>query len=286
MVRARGAEVISRLPVLRRANQSPARFAAMVASAALSVPRIVRLVRQSAPDVVYVNTVTLPWWLLAARLAGSPRSATCTRRRTPTRQVVRRALMSPLRLADAVIVISRSAMTAMLEAERGLRNRAHLIYNGVPTAADGAEPSPARPRTGWWSLVGCPPEGSARGAGRGWTLRAARLRRPDHPGRDGLRGLRMVRPRARGSGRKARSRGAGRLRRLLQADLACAGAVRHRRRAVSARALRERGCRGADVLRPVVAAAALGHLESIADRETGLLVPPSRWRQRPRRSPS
>ncbi len=38
----------------------------------------------------------------------------------------------PLRLAHAVIVISKSAMGAMVEADAGLERRGHLIYNGVP----------------------------------------------------------------------------------------------------------------------------------------------------------
>ena len=62
----------SRFPVLRRANQSTTAFLTMVFQAVAAVPRIIGFVRHLRPSAVYVNTVTLPWWLLAARLAGVP----------------------------------------------------------------------------------------------------------------------------------------------------------------------------------------------------------------------
>ena len=69
----RGAEVrFVSFPVLRRANTSVAGFARMAAEAALGLPRLLRVIKRVSPAVVYVNTVTLPWWLLAARLAGRP----------------------------------------------------------------------------------------------------------------------------------------------------------------------------------------------------------------------
>lgn len=139
----RGAEVeFVDFPVLRRANQSVGAFAGMLRDIVLAVPRLIRYVRRRSPAVVYVNTVTLPWWLLAARAAGVPAVCHLHEAEKTDSALVRRALVAPLRLARKVVVISESAMEAMVEADPGLRRKAELVYNGVPQPPTEPEPAP------------------------------------------------------------------------------------------------------------------------------------------------
>jgi len=141
----RGAEVgFVDFPVLRRANTSARGFAQMALDALQALPRLVRLIRRFDPSAIYVNTVTLPWWLLAARLARRPTICHLHEAETGDNALVLRALLSPLRLAHAVIVISRSTLEAMAEVDPGLRSSARLIYNGVPQPPE--EPAPAARR--------------------------------------------------------------------------------------------------------------------------------------------
>lgn len=141
-ITARGGEVeFVRFPVLRRANQSPAAFLGMIGTAIAAVPRLIRYVRRLAPDAVYVNTVTLPWWLLSSRLSRKPTLCHLHEAERTDSALVRRALVMPLRLAHAVIVISRSTMEAMVEADPGLQKLGHLVYNGVPQPPE--DPRPA-----------------------------------------------------------------------------------------------------------------------------------------------
>lgn len=276
MIRDRGAEVIFLdYPVLRRANQSVAAFASMVSAAAVSVPRIVRFVRRLAPDVVYVNTVTLPWWLLASRLAGVATVCHLHEAENTDSTLVRRALMSPLHLAHGIIVISKSAMTAMLETDRGLRKRAHLIYNGVPQPEEEPKPRPASSPTRLVVVGRLSPRKAPHVAldaagvlvrrgydvhitlagtafeGYEWYVQQleARAAEPDLAGRVEFVGYcKPIWPQ------------------LERADIAVAPSLREPFGNAVVEAQMS--------LRPVVAAAALGHLESIVDRETGLLVPP------------
>jgi glycosyltransferase involved in cell wall biosynthesis len=88
-----------------------------------------------------VNTVTLPWWLLAARLAGRPAVCHLHEAETGENTLVLKGLLSPLRLARSVIVISRSTLDAMAAVIPALRDRAELIYNGVPRPPE--KPHPA-----------------------------------------------------------------------------------------------------------------------------------------------
>jgi glycosyltransferase involved in cell wall biosynthesis len=133
MLQDRGAEVgFTRFPVLRRANTSIRGFARMALEAAGALPRLLRVIRRFRPDVLYVNTVTLPWWLLASRLARRPTVCHLHEAETGDNSLVLRALLSPLRLAHVVIVISRSTQQAMAAVVPTLGPRSRLIYNGVP----------------------------------------------------------------------------------------------------------------------------------------------------------
>ena len=275
MLQERGAEVeFVDFPVLRRANQNVFAFLAMGASAALAVPRLVRYLRRTRPYLTYVNTVTLPWWLLASRLSRTPTLCHLHEAETTDGGLVRRLLIMPLRLAHGVIVISRSAMAAMVSADPRLSAKGHLIYNGVPQPP--ALPAPARRELPIKLLV--IGRLSPRKAPHLALEAAAQLR---------TRGY-NVRIELAGSAFEGYEWYVQQLEeRAAQPDLA--GAVSfagycspiwpnlERADIVVAPSLREpfgNAVVEAQLsLRPVVATAALGHMESITDEQTGLLVP-------------
>lgn len=271
----RGAEVqFFSFPVLRRSNASVGAFVRLAGSAVAAVPRILRLLRRLRPSVVYVNTVTLPWWLLAARLSGTPSVCHLHEAETQDRALVRRALILPLRLATAVIVISRSALTTMTDSDPSLAAKAHLVYNGVPEPTE--EPSlPERREPMRLIVVG---RLSPRKAPHLALEAAGRLRELSYPVVLELAGTAFEGYEWYVDELRARA---------AQPDLA--GAVTfsgycspiwpalERSDIVVAPSLREpfgnAVVEAQLALRPVVATAALGHLESITDHETGLLVP-------------
>lgn len=276
MIRERGAEVeIVDFPVVRRANQSVRAFAELAWSAASATARLTTYLRRTRPDVLYVNTVTLPWWLAAARLSRTPSVCHVHEAENTDSMVVRRLLVTPLRLADALLVISRAALSALTDVDEGLRSRANLVYNGVPEPDEDPRPATrgARLRT---IVVG---RLSPRKAPHVALEAVAELRREGHDVSVELAG--SVYPGYEWYEAELRER-AG------QPDLA--GAVElpgyckpiwpHLTAAdvVLAPSLREpfgNAVVEAQLsLRPVVASRALGHLESITDGETGLLVEP------------
>lgn len=274
-IRERGAEVhFFDFPVLRRANQSSAAFARMVGAAALAVPRLVALIRRLRPSVVYVNTVTLPWWLLAARVTGTATVCHLHEAENTDSALVRRALITPLRLAHAVIVISRSAMSAMVESDAGLRSKGRLIYNGVPTPP--VEPSPPDREAPLRAVV--VGRLSPRKAPHLALEAVGRLRRKGLPVEIELAGsafpgyewyVEQLEQRAAEEDLAGAVTFSGYCSpiwpALQRADLAVAPSLRE----PFGNAVVEAQLS----LRPVVATAALGHLESITDGHTGLLVP-------------
>jgi len=262
-------------PVLRRADLSPRGTAVLASSLPGSLARMRRLVREIAPDLLYVNTITVPWWLLVARRCGVPSVCHVHEAEAADPRWLRRALAAPLFLADRVIVNSRSTDAVICGAAPGLAARRRLVHNGVR----GPDVRP-RPRT---------PDGTFRLIVVG---RLSPRKAPDVA----LEALALVRR----SGRDAElelcgTPGAGhegfaaRLRwRALQSDLR--GRVRlsgyvspvwpalARADALVAPSLGESF--GNAVVeaqlarRPVIATSVQGHQETVRDGSSGLLVPP------------
>jgi glycosyltransferase involved in cell wall biosynthesis len=146
-----GAEVeLVPFPVLRRASMTPGAMASLVARSPETLTRLRGVVRRVAPQVVYVNTVTLPWWLVAGRLAGVPVVCHVHEAETRDRATVRRALAAPLALADVTVVNSRTTREMTATAAPYVRHRLRLVRNGVRGPA--VAPAP-RARSGAFRMV-------------------------------------------------------------------------------------------------------------------------------------
>jgi hypothetical protein len=93
-----------------------------------------RLMRAERPDVVYVNTVTLPLWLVLARLTGRPSIAHVHEAEHSAHPVVRRALATPLLLARAIVANSDYCVEVISGVYPALRDRSVVILagSGVP----------------------------------------------------------------------------------------------------------------------------------------------------------
>lgn len=117
-------------PVLRKASLSPSGMLRLVRSLG-TLPSLLRLLRREAPDVVYVNTLTLPLWLLAARLVRTPVLCHVHEAEEGLSRLVRWGLAAPLLLATRIVAISRATETVLAASIRRLRTRTEVINNGV-----------------------------------------------------------------------------------------------------------------------------------------------------------
>lgn len=138
-VRVTRAEV----PVLRKALLHPARLLPLAVSAARSVVRAVRALRRTRPDLVYVSTLTIPWWVLAARLARVPVLCHVHEAEEDQSRAVTAALTAPLLLADRVVTNSAAARRSVGLVFPSLAERAVVVHNGVPGPAATPGPPPA-----------------------------------------------------------------------------------------------------------------------------------------------
>jgi glycosyltransferase involved in cell wall biosynthesis len=117
--------------VLRKAFMSPVGIVKLAVAAVRTLPGAMRAVRRADADVVYVNTVTIPLWVVAARLAGAPVVAHVHEAEDSFPKPILVALNLPLLLARRVLVNSLAAERGLHATLPSLARRIRLLYNGV-----------------------------------------------------------------------------------------------------------------------------------------------------------
>lgn len=143
----RGAQVVHcPTPVLRKSALSPRGLVRLAGQALGSIGAARRLV--AGHRLVYVNTLTIPLWLLAGRLAGVPVVCHVHEAEQSAARLIRRGLYAPLLLASRLIVNSEFSRTVITDTWPLLARRTVVLYNGVPgpDAVDlpRVDPSPIR----------------------------------------------------------------------------------------------------------------------------------------------
>jgi glycosyltransferase involved in cell wall biosynthesis len=125
-------------PVLRKAWLRPGRLMRLVSQSPGALARLRGVIRELDPDVVFVNTVTLPHWVLAARLARRRVVVHVHEAEEAVSRWLRAALYLPLLLAHIVIANSNTTGRVVGSAAGRLRTRTRVVHNGVPDR--GAQP--------------------------------------------------------------------------------------------------------------------------------------------------
>lgn len=278
MIRDRGAEVRhDRIPVVRRSALSAKGLAALGGRTVAGTVRLARLLRRVRPDVVYVNTMTIPVWISAARLARIPVVCHVHEAEESDSALILKGLHAPLRLATSLIANSRAAIAAMVAVFPSLEHRTRLVYNGIPSTP--VAPAPVRTeRDGSYTVVAvC--RLSPRKAPHVALEAVAALRAE---GRDvaltvygtPFAGYEWYEQQLRDRAGRADLAGAvtfgGYVAPVWDALAAADAVVAPSLREPFGNAVVE----AQFARRPVVAAATLGHLETVVEGETGLLVPP------------
>ena len=107
--------------------------------------RLWRLMRRDPPNALVVNTVTIPSWLVAARLAKVPTLCHVHEAEADQPRVIRLALAAPLLLARRVITNSQASGAVVRSSLPALARRISLVYNGMAGPLDPGPPRPRRP---------------------------------------------------------------------------------------------------------------------------------------------
>lgn len=140
----RGAEVeLVLTPVLRKSYLSPVGLLRLAGATLRSLPASVRLLRRTRPALVLVNTVTVPVWIVLARMLRRPAVCHVHEAEGSASPAVRKLLYLPLLAATGLVVNSGFSLDVLAGTWPRLRRRAVVVYNGV---VGPAAPAPPRPR--------------------------------------------------------------------------------------------------------------------------------------------
>jgi len=96
-----------------------------------AVPAEFRILREVRPDVLYVNTIIQPLWLVLGRCLGIPVVCHVHEGEASTPRIVRKALSIPLSLARRVIVNSRFSLRVLTDVMPHAAARSAVVLNGI-----------------------------------------------------------------------------------------------------------------------------------------------------------
>jgi glycosyltransferase involved in cell wall biosynthesis len=133
--------VFCRTPVLRKSILRPAGAGVFIRDAIIGVIAGLAVLLRARPDIVYVNTVTLPLWMFLARLRGVPVIGHIHEAERDAPGLIRRALAAPLLLCTSVITNSDHCRDVVSETYPGLRRRITVVANPI---VGPQHPEPAR----------------------------------------------------------------------------------------------------------------------------------------------
>lgn len=118
------------VPVLRKSAMSVVGVLGLAARSVAGLVRALRILRHERPDVVYVNTLTQPVWMVAARLSRTGLVVHVREIEADAPRCVQRALVGPLRLASVVLCNSHATRGFVVAASPRLAGVSTVVYNG------------------------------------------------------------------------------------------------------------------------------------------------------------
>lgn len=117
---------------MRKNVVTPRGFATFARAAFTGVLRGGRLIRRHRPDLVFVNTLTIPLWIYLARLANK-RTIVHVHEAEKSAPAIQRAVLAfPLLISQTIVANSRFSVDVLASSFRSLGRRATIVLNGVP----------------------------------------------------------------------------------------------------------------------------------------------------------
>lgn len=119
-------------PVLRKSILKPKGFAQFSVQVGRGTAGGLRLMRTCNPDIVYINTMTIPLWFVLAKLFRKPILTHVHEAEGSAPKLLKVLLSAPLLLSTSIVANSAYSASVLRGAFRGLSSRTVVVYNGVP----------------------------------------------------------------------------------------------------------------------------------------------------------
>lgn len=126
-----GRVVLCRAPVLRKSALRPQGFLRLMADAVLGLAPAISLIRSTHCDLVFVNTITIPGWLLLGRLLGRATVCHVHEAEGSAPLPLRRVMTLPVLAAHRILVNSRFSRAVLVASIPRIARRTTVVYNAV-----------------------------------------------------------------------------------------------------------------------------------------------------------
>jgi len=118
-------------PVVRKSMLSPKGILRLSRDISTQVPRMRRLIRETRPDVVLSNTVTIPFWTVAGRTTRRPVVVYVHEAESALSRPARTLLTAPLRFASAIVFNSQTSRQVSRVKSLEKADRTTVLHNGL-----------------------------------------------------------------------------------------------------------------------------------------------------------
>lgn len=122
---------ITEVPIIRKSVLSPRGMLRLAGTVASALPRMRRLIGDVGADIVIANTLTLPFWSLAARSCRRPVIVYVHEAESSLSRAARTLLTAPLALAHGVVFNSETSRAVCTSRTLERRGRVRVVLNGV-----------------------------------------------------------------------------------------------------------------------------------------------------------
>lgn len=133
LMRSEGATIVHGPSlVLRKKLLRPRNWPVLARDTVLGFIAGLRVIHRYKPDVILVNTITLPMWPILARLTGTLVASHIHEAEASAGRWLRRVLYLPHVASRSVVTNSEFSTRVLADALPGLARRSTVLYNGVP----------------------------------------------------------------------------------------------------------------------------------------------------------
>jgi glycosyltransferase involved in cell wall biosynthesis len=122
--------VVADVPVLRKSALSPLPALSLLWNVLTTRSHRARFLSSVDPDVVYLNTIVQPWWIVTAKLQRRQVVVHVREAEGQSSRLVRRLLYAPLLWADLIVCNSESTKREIISVLPRVQRGATVIYNG------------------------------------------------------------------------------------------------------------------------------------------------------------
>jgi glycosyltransferase involved in cell wall biosynthesis len=119
-------------PVLRKSALRPAGLVRLLSDVVRGLARGGAILVRERPSAVWVNTVTIPLWLLMAKAVRVGTICHVHEGESSASRALRLAITLPLHFADRIVANSKFSTDVLRASSERIGRRVEVVYNGVP----------------------------------------------------------------------------------------------------------------------------------------------------------